>query len=224
MEKWYLARLMTLSRTFESYNQHMEQEAKDNQSGVEPVAPSAVVVSDEEMQRAIEDMQYTGTEVPEETPAIEPDAPQVIEMAPIEEKTPPETNDAVKGQNEAPTATETGGNQEIRDEKGRFAPGVSGNPGGKPKGKHMTTLIRQMLKDITYKMADGQEVTADVAIVRRLIDKAAKGGDRSIQEIIDRTDGKPKETVEVSRVDITPEAQEAADRALEDYLMQNGGK
>lgn len=95
---------------------------------------------------------------------------------------------------------------------------LKGNPGS----KRMTTLVKEIFATVEYKTEDGKMIAADRAIARRLVDKAAKGNDRSIEQVFAYIDGKPKETVEINHVDITPEAQELADRAIDEYLESIG--
>ncbi len=74
----------------------------------------------------------------------------------------------------------TGEDQEIRDEKGRFLPGVSGNPAGKPKGsRHMTTLLEEAIK----KVAEDTGEPEDVAIIKKVIEKAKQGDMKAIEHI-----------------------------------------
>lgn len=87
----------------------------------------------------------------------------------------------------------TGIKQEVRDDKGRFVPGVSGNPAGKPKGvRHMTSL----LEDAIRKVAEDNGTPEDVQIVKSVIQKAKEGDMRAIEHIWDRLEGKPQQSIE----------------------------
>jgi hypothetical protein len=82
--------------------------------------------------------------------------------------------------------------QEIRDGRGRFLKGVSGNPAGKPKGiKHMTTILTEAL----IAVAENGGESEDIAIVKALIQKAKSGDVSAIREIWDRTEGKPVQAI-----------------------------
>lgn len=101
----------------------------------------------------------------------------------------------------------TGIKQEERDDKGRFLPGVSGNPNGKPKGaRHMSTLLEEAIR----KVAEDTGTSEDQAIVRALIEKAKAGDIRAITEVWDRLEGKPKQQTDITSggdkiVFVTPE-------------------
>lgn len=89
----------------------------------------------------------------------------------------------------------TGSNQEIRDEKGRFIKGVSGNPNGKPPGtlSLKTKLVAALER---YSKEQGKtlaEVFADIGVERAL-----KGDHNFWKTIISYVDGMPKEKVEHS--------------------------
>lgn len=75
-----------------------------------------------------------------------------------------------------------------------FKPGESGNPAGRPKGtKNMSTILREMLElDIEV---DGVKITQKDAIIKKLIQKSTAGELGAIQEIFDRTEGKPKQDI-----------------------------
>lgn len=88
----------------------------------------------------------------------------------------------------------TGQNQAIRNEKGQFVPGVSGNPAGKPPGtKHMSTLLEEAIK----KVAEGSDDPEDLQIVKALIKKAKSGDISAIKEIWDRLEGKAAQSLDV---------------------------
>ena len=87
----------------------------------------------------------------------------------------------------------------MRDEKGRFVPGESGNPHGRPPKEQSVT-------DLLDKTVDKQE------LVNKLIEIALEKGDmNALKYAIDRLDGKPRETVhqmienlpEVIEIDLT---------------------
>lgn len=65
-----------------------------------------------------------------------------------------------------------------------WLPGQSGNPGGQPKGKRITTLIREALEQED----DGELVVQRLA--RMMIEQALQGDFRFAKEIIERIEGK----------------------------------
>jgi hypothetical protein len=70
-----------------------------------------------------------------------------------------------------------------------FEPGVSGNPGGKPK----TKVFRDAL-NLAINRADGDK-TKLARIAEALVDKAADGDVPAIREIADRLDGKATQPI-----------------------------
>jgi len=89
-------------------------------------------------------------------------------------------------------------NHEIaRDKEGKFLPGVSPNPAGKPKGvRHMTTLLQEAIK----KVAEGDAEPADIMIVKKLITKAKEGEFKHTELIFDRLEGKAPQKIEVEGI------------------------
>lgn len=90
----------------------------------------------------------------------------------------------------------------IRDEAGRFPPGVSGNPLGRPKVKHVSEAYKAILEE------KGAESLAEV--VWNDAHHAKRPNDRlaAIQEIADRIEGKPVQAhkVELGMDDSTARA------------------
>lgn len=79
-----------------------------------------------------------------------------------------------------------------------FKPGQSGNPNGRPKSTTVSDALRQALKGVDSR--DGRTLAQVVA--EELIALATKGRGghikiRAIQEIVDRVEGKPRQSVEV---------------------------
>lgn len=71
--------------------------------------------------------------------------------------------------------------------------GQSGNPGGRPKrGTTMTELLHTRLD-----LKDGDLLTHKARIAQRLIELAEEGNVPAIKEILDRTEGKVPDKVEV---------------------------
>jgi hypothetical protein len=77
----------------------------------------------------------------------------------------------------------------------RWQKGMSGNPKGRPKGVTLSEALRRMLAE----EAPGktQETYAE-AIARALCKQAAKGNVLAAKEIADRTEGKPKQAVDMN--------------------------
>ena len=65
-----------------------------------------------------------------------------------------------------------------------WLPGQSGNPGGQPKGKRITTLIREALE----REHEGKRVVEALAEI--MIREALRGDFRFAKEILERIDGK----------------------------------
>lgn len=73
-----------------------------------------------------------------------------------------------------------------RDEQGRFVPGQTGNPNGRPKGSiSMVDKLRQYLQD--------HPEEAD-KLISSLIQQGTTGNTVAIKEILDRIDGKVTDT------------------------------
>lgn len=84
-----------------------------------------------------------------------------------------------------------------------FQKGVSGNPAGKPKGTpHFKTIILNALARVGAKNTKGEEYTNDVLIIRALLDKALAGDIEAIKILLDRTDGKPHQSITSENINI----------------------
>ncbi len=75
-----------------------------------------------------------------------------------------------------------------------FPKGVSGNPSGRPKLTKLTEALREQLAE---EMPNAPERTIAEAIARTLIREAIGGNVQAIREIGDRTEGRPKQTLDV---------------------------
>ncbi len=85
----------------------------------------------------------------------------------------------------------------------RFQLGESGNPGGRPKGKSLTAVLRELLEQIPK----GDTAKLKERIVKALLDKALRGDTRALDIIFDRTDGKvslPLEVTEIQKIEYVP--------------------
>ena len=76
----------------------------------------------------------------------------------------------------------------IRDEKGQYMKGHSGNPGGRPKNTLTTILKERMIEDVL--IGDKWLTTADL-IVDQAIQLALEGDMQAIKWIFERVDGRP---------------------------------
>lgn len=86
----------------------------------------------------------------------------------------------------------------VYDEKGRavFAPGVSGNPAGKPKGtKHLTSLLFEALQKPSPKEGKTYQ---DLLIDRILNDAIIKGKGDLIKLAMNYIDGMPEQGVDIT--------------------------
>jgi hypothetical protein len=77
----------------------------------------------------------------------------------------------------------------------RFAPGETGNRNGRPK---LTVLGDALRAQLAVEMPDASERTYAEAIAEKLCKEAAMAGNvQAAREIADRTEGKPKQTLDV---------------------------
>ena len=82
----------------------------------------------------------------------------------------------------------------MRNEKGQFKPGHSGNPGGRPKGS-----ITKLMREFMYEIDDtGFSRVQHLCFI--LWDAALKGDLQAIKLIMDRVDGTPRQTIETTQV------------------------
>ena len=76
----------------------------------------------------------------------------------------------------------------IRDEKGQYMKGHSGNPGGRPKNTLTTILKERMMEDV---MINDKWLTNADLIVDQAIQLALEGDMQAIKWIFERVDGRP---------------------------------
>ena len=79
-----------------------------------------------------------------------------------------------------------------RDAAGRWAPGHSGNPSGRPACQSLNAAIRARLDEMRE---DGQTLAQRIAVV--LVGMAEDGDLRAIREVIDRAEGRPAQAISV---------------------------
>jgi hypothetical protein len=110
---------------------------------------------------------------------------------------------------------------EGRDEEGKFLPGVSGNPAGKPKGiKHMTTLVKEALKKMA-ETDDGKKVVIEKALSETIVKLALEGNTKMIQLIWNYLDGMPNQRIELD--DTSSEDNRKSLREIADVLNKGKG-
>lgn len=80
---------------------------------------------------------------------------------------------------------------DIRDERGRFKPGMSGNPVGKPAGAlSITAEIKKRLQEVP----EGQQKSYLELLVNRILKQAVvDGNEQMIKQIWSYVDGTPVE-------------------------------
>jgi hypothetical protein len=92
-----------------------------------------------------------------------------------------------------------------------FKPGESGNPKGRPPGKSFKTILNELLDlkasdndlsddEIKNIFSDSKEpITNREILMAKLLLKAKKDADsKSMQRLLDRVEGTPKQTVETT--------------------------
>jgi hypothetical protein len=76
----------------------------------------------------------------------------------------------------------------------RFKPGASGNPNGRPR---LTLLSEAIRAQLAVEAPDADEKTYAEVIAEKLCTEAASGNVHAAREIADRTEGKPKQAIDV---------------------------
>ena len=104
-----------------------------------------------------------------------------------------------KESQEAVNPANTGKTQEIqRDEKGRFPPGVSGNPSGpKPGYKQFDTIFDEAIKEI----AESKDLRIDnpeKKLMIKAVIEALKGNHNFWKSLAEFRYGKPKEQLDLT--------------------------
>jgi hypothetical protein len=84
-----------------------------------------------------------------------------------------------------------------------FPKGVSGNPAGKPKGvEHSKTRLLRLLQLVTKVRnpvtGEDEEFTIAEQLDMQIIAKARKGDLKAYQEILDRLEGRAKQTTDIN--------------------------
>jgi hypothetical protein len=92
-------------------------------------------------------------------------------------------------ENKNPNVQENTG-EIIRDEKGRFVPGVSGNPEGRPKFS-LVSILKEELQNIP----ENRKVSRALSIIRKIADQAENGDAASQKLIMNYIDGMPRQNI-----------------------------
>jgi len=93
--------------------------------------------------------------------------------------------------------------------------GQSGNPGGRPKSAPLSRACRDLL---ARPMADDPEGrTYAEVIAETLAEKALAGDIRAAQEIADRAEGRPRQSIEVGSLAYREAFERMTDEELEAY-------
>lgn len=100
-----------------------------------------------------------------------------------------------------PPETEIVKQDNIRDNKGKFLPGVSGNPNGRPKREWTwASLIEEYAehkKEVVVNKETGErkKYTYRELVIKRLYNEAANGNMQAVREIFSRMDGMPDQNI-----------------------------
>lgn len=83
-----------------------------------------------------------------------------------------------------------------RDEKGRFKPGISGNPDGPPKFS-LISILKEQLQTVP----DGEKETYAVYLIKEVLKKAIQEGDHASQRMImNYIEGMPKQSIDLKEI------------------------
>jgi len=85
----------------------------------------------------------------------------------------------------------------VKNHRGLFQKGTSGNPGGRPKSKPVTDALRVILdtRDPVNVLDDCPDETNATRLARQMFHKAMNGDAATIEKLVDRTEGKPVQPI-----------------------------
>jgi hypothetical protein len=78
-----------------------------------------------------------------------------------------------------------------------FKPGQSGNPGGRPKGRSVTSRLRRLLRKAELPAEGDGKLLLD-RIAETIIKKSLEGNHKFVTTLLERTEGKVKATLHVT--------------------------
>ena len=88
-------------------------------------------------------------------------------------------------------------NPEIQDKAGRFKPGQSGNPNGRPKGISITEMVKTALEEVEPKTG----IHWKDLIIKRILLKATNDGDtQMLKAIWAYIDGMPRQDLNLGGI------------------------
>ena len=88
-----------------------------------------------------------------------------------------------------------------RDDKGRFKPGTSGNPAGKPK----FSLITILKEELNKYQGDDEKATVARELILKYLEKARRGDPIILRDVLNRIDGMPTQKFGVDDEDMITE-------------------
>jgi hypothetical protein len=98
----------------------------------------------------------------------------------------------------------------------RFQPGVSGNPAGRPKARTLSEDLRVRLRE---QYPGRTDATYQRMIAEKLVDEGVAGNMAAIREIFDRTEGKPRQTMDLT---VEERRRELAENAIIALMAEAG--
>ena len=104
----------------------------------------------------------------------------------------------------------------IRDQYGRYVQGVSGNPGGRPKGVSITRMIREAMDSVE----EHTGLTWKEIIVDAILQRAARGDPQMLKVIWAYIDGIPNLSAVIERDDPEDIIKTIMDRIEDDTVDQ----
>ncbi len=106
------------------------------------------------------------------------------------------------------TPTQPENQQRIR---GRFAPGQSGNPAGRPRKENtLISCLRDYVEGVPPGSTDGK--TRAQLLAEMLVETALRGDQWAVREVYDRIAGRPTQTVQQTNDDVIRVVYETEER------------
>ena len=79
-----------------------------------------------------------------------------------------------------------------------FEKGQSGNPNGRPKGVRLLRLLELVQKRRNPITGEDEDFTVLELMDMQMISKALKGDQRAYEAVVDRLEGKPRQTTDIT--------------------------